>query len=59
MNAAESKFRITELDTITRVVKCNFDVWFVRTSGGQENADTYLPDTLHFEGVIDTTYLRF
>jgi hypothetical protein len=54
-----TRFMITELDTTTSVIKCEFDVWLARISSGVETYESYLPDTLHFEGVIDTTLLRF
>jgi hypothetical protein len=59
INEHKTKFHVTHVDTFSRVVKCEFDVWFRRTGTGIENLDTYLPDTLHFEGVIDTTYFQY
>jgi len=56
ININQTKFIINEIDTSTQVVKCNFEVWFAKVKSGIDNSDSYLPDTLHFVGVIDTLY---
>jgi hypothetical protein len=59
INGHKTKFHVTHVDTFSRAFKCEFDIWFKRRDTGIENLDTYLPDTLHFEGVIDTTYFQY
>lgn len=56
INTNLTKFFISEIDSSTKVVKCNFEVWFAKVKSGDDNSDSYLPDTLHFVGVIDTLY---
>jgi hypothetical protein len=58
INRDLTRFFITEFDTSTQVIKCSFDVMFLRRSSGIEEYESYLPDTLHFTGVIDTTFIK-
>ncbi len=52
-------FKVESLDTYTKTVKGKFGAKFKRKLSGVENPDSYLPDTLNFQGIFDTTYREY